>query len=327
MKKIYGNKQLLDILAGMAASGRTAHSLLICGEKGSGRKLIAKYYTQALMCEAPDNGRPCGVCTSCMNIDNDIHPDVIYPEKSGKLGNYSVAAARDVIADAYIKPNNSSGCKVYIFADCHNVDLRTQNALLKLIEEPPDYAYFIFTSGSKSEFLPTIISRCVSFNTSICTEEEAREALADSGYEQSAINTAVNCFHGNIGMCESYINDEELRKRVDLTKSIADSIIKKDEYALSVGLFALGKEREDVREVLSMLDKLMRDAAVLEKDANAQTIGCFREGAGRLAQSLTAYRSARVHGCIEKAWSAVESNVNIQLALTALGAEIMEIVG
>ena len=59
MKKIYGNKQLLDVLAGMAASGRTAHSLLICGEKGSGRKLIAKYYTQALMCSSPENGRPC----------------------------------------------------------------------------------------------------------------------------------------------------------------------------------------------------------------------------------------------------------------------------
>jgi len=327
MKKIYGNKQLLDILAGMAASGRTAHSLLICGEKGSGRKLIAKYYTQALMCEAPDNGRPCGACNSCMNIGKDIHPDVIYPEKSGKLGNYSVTTAREVIADAYVKPNNSSGCKVYIFADCHNVDLRTQNALLKLIEEPPDYAYFIFTSGSKSEFLPTIISRCVCFNTSPCTEEEAKMSLAESGYEQADVKKAVSCFHGNIGMCENYINDEELRKRVDLTKSIADSIIRKDEYALSVGFFALGKEREDVREVLSMLDKLMRDAAVLEKDGNAYTIGCFREGAAALSRSLTAYQSARVHGCIEKAWNAVESNVNIPLVLTALGAEIMEIVG
>lgn len=327
MKNIYGNRQLLDILAGMAASGRTAHSLLICGEKGSGRKLIAKYYTQALMCEAPDKGRPCGACVSCLNIEKGIHPDVIYPEKSGKLGNYSVTAARDVIADAYVRPNNSSGCKVYIFADCHNVDLRTQNALLKLIEEPPDYAYFIFTSGSKSEFLPTIISRCVCFNTALCTEDEAVQALAESGYEQSAVKAAVSCFHGNIGMCESYINDEELRKRVDLTKSLADSIIRKDEYALNAGLFALGKEREDVREVLTMLDKLMRDAAVLEKDGNAATIGCSRETAERLSRALTAYQSARAHSCIERAWNAVESNVNIPLALTALAAEIMEIVG
>ena len=97
MKKIYGNKQLLDALAGMRASGRTAHALMICGEKGSGRKLIAKYYAQSLMCEAPENGRPCGVCNACRNVEKGIHPDVIYPEKSGKLGNYKIETAREVI--------------------------------------------------------------------------------------------------------------------------------------------------------------------------------------------------------------------------------------
>lgn len=327
MKKIYGNEQLKSTLERMAVSGRTAHSLIISGEKGSGRKSIAKYYTQALMCEAPVEGRPCGVCNTCKNICNDVHPDVIYPKKTGKLGNYSVETAREVIADAYIKPNNSSGCKVYIFADCCNVDDRTQNALLKLIEEPPEYAYFIFTCGSKSEFLPTIISRCVCFTTSPCTEEEAAEALAESGHGQQEISAAVSCFHGNIGMCESYISDGELRKRVDLTKSLADSIIRKDEYALTVGLFSLGRERGDVRETLSMLDKLVRDAAVLAKDSSAHTIGCFREGALALSQAVTAYQSARLHSCIENAWKAVERNVGIPLALTALGAEIMEIVG
>ena len=327
MKKIYGNRQLLDTLTGMAEGGRTAHSLIKSGEKGSGRKLMAKYYTQALMCESPFEGMPCGVCSTCKNIEKDIHPDVIYPEKTGKLGNYSVATARDVIADAYIKPNNSSGCKVYIFADCHNVDARTQNALLKLIEEPPEYAYFIFTCGSKSEFLATIISRCVCFSTSPCTEEEAEEALAEEGFDGADIRAAVDCFHGNIGMCRAYITDDELRKRVDLTKAIADSIINKDEYALSAELFSVGKEREDVRQVLSMLDKLARDTAVLSKDSNAGAIGCSRAKAQELSQRLTAYQSAKLHSCIEKAWGAVESNVGIPLVLTALGAEIMDIVG
>ncbi|MBR6968731.1 MAG: DNA polymerase III subunit delta' [Ruminococcus sp.] len=327
MKKIYGNRQLLDTLSGMVSGGRTAHSLLICGEKGSGRKLIAKYYTQALMCEHPENGRPCGGCTACMNVEKDIHPDVIYPEKSGKLGNYSVGTARDVIADAYVRPNNSSGCKVYIFADCHNVDARTQNTLLKLIEEPPDYAYFIFTCLSKEEFLPTIISRCVCFSTTLCTEDEAAEALSENGYGPQETAEAVSRFHGNIGMCESYINDESLRKQVDLTKAAADSIIRKDEYALSAALCSAGKERSEVRAVLSMLDSLARDAAVLGKDGNARITGCLPDEARELSQNVTAFQAARIHSCIEKAWSAVESNVNLTLALTALGAEIMEIVG
>ncbi|PWJ12586.1 ATP-binding protein [Ruminococcus flavefaciens] len=326
MKKIYGNRALLDILAGMSRSGRTAHSVMICGEKGTGRKLMAKYYTQALMCEFPHEGIPCGECNACLNVEKGIHPDVIYPEKSGKLGGYSVNCAREVIADAYVKPNNSSGCKVYIFADCHNVDTRTQNTLLKLIEEPPEYAYFIFTCGSKSEFLPTIISRCVCLSTSPCTEDEAEQALTDMGYDSSDIKAAVECFHGNIGMCESYITDEELRKRVDLTKAIADSIIRKDEYSLAADLFSAGKERNDVREVLSMLDKLFRDAAVLSRDRNAAVIGCSGAAARALSQTVTPSQAARLHERTEKAWAAVESNVSIPLALTALGAEIMDIV-
>lgn len=327
MIKIYGNSYLLSSLEGMASSGRTAHSVLISGEKGSGKKLMAKYYAQALMCKSPAGGKPCGVCSACRNVEKDIHPDVIYPEKSGKLGGFSVATAREVIADAYIKPNNSSGCKVYIFADCHNVDTRTQNTLLKLVEEPPDYAYFIFTCGSKSEFLPTIISRCVCFTASPCTEEETSCALAERGYSQSDIAGAIECFHGNIGRCISFMEDESVRKRADLTKALAASIIRRDEYTLGALLFSAGREREDVRDILSMLDMLVRDAAVLGRDEGAVLIGCSRQEASGLSLSLTPLQAARIHSLIEKAHHAIESNVTIPLALSALGAEIMEIAG
>ena len=182
MDKIYGNEYLLSTLRSMVKSGRTAHSVLFYGEKGSGKKLMASYYTELLLCESPTEEGPCGACNSCRNAAAGIHPDVVYVEKTGKLGGYSVDTARDVISDAFIKPNNSSGRKIYIFTDCHNIDVRTQNTLLKLIEEPPDYAYFIFTAESKSDFLPTIISRCICMGVSVCTPEEAAEALAAADF-------------------------------------------------------------------------------------------------------------------------------------------------
>lgn len=323
MEKIYGNEYLLSTLSSMASSGRTAHSVLFYGEKGSGRKLMARYYTQLLLCGNPSEGKPCGVCNACRNAEASAHPDVIYAEKSGKLGGYSVDTARAICSDAFIKPNNSSGRKIYIFPDCHNMDTRTQNTLLKIIEEPPDYAYFIFTAESKSDFLPTIISRCVCFGLSACTEEQAAAALSERGFSDADIAEAVGAFHGNIGMCIDYLTDENLRRTVNLTKSITDSIIRKDEYALNAALFTLGKERADVRNTLSLLDKLMRDAAVLGKDGGAEAIGCYRDGAVRLSQMITAYQAARIHRFIEKAWNAVEFNINIPLALAALSGEIM----
>ena len=90
--------------------------------------------------------------------------------------------------------------------------------------------------------------------------------MRECNYENSAIDAAVSCFHGNIGMCERYITDEKLRRQVDLTKSLADSIIRGDEYRLNVDFFSLGRERNDINSVLSMLDLLVRDAAVAQAD-------------------------------------------------------------
>ncbi len=326
MKNIYGNQQLLTTLASMIKSGRTAHSLIFYGEKGTGKKLMADYYASQLMCENPIDGAPCGNCPACRNVSSKSHPDVIYVQTEGKLNGYTVGIARSVISDAYVKPNNHTGRKVYIFRDCRKMSVQTQNTLLKLIEEPPDYAYFIFTAEAKYEFLPTIISRCVCFGVSPCTEDEAVQALRDNGCSDKDISAAINCFHGNIGRCCDYISDDNVRQQVDLTKSLADSIINKDEYGLNKTLFSLGSSRDDIRAALTMLDRLARDSAVLTRDKNAALIGCYREGAVRLSGMMTAYQAARLHERIEAAWGAMEANVNPPLVLSALCAEITEIV-
>ncbi len=326
MDKIYGNRQLLSTISAMHASGRAAHSVIFYGENGTGRRILAEYYTRLLLCEEPHDDKPCGVCRSCRNVLAGTHPDVMLVPTSGKLGNYSVETARMVRKDAFVRPNNSSGRKVYIFLNCRSMDPRTQNTLLKLIEEPPDYAYFLFTTESRANFLTTVISRCACFGVSPCTEDEARECLTERGFSRQETERAVSVFHGNIGMCINYIADEKLRERVDLTKSLADSIIEKDEYSLNAACFSAGRERADVRSVLQMLDLIVRDAAVLSKDETAAAAGCSRETAMQLAECMTAGQAMRIHQLIEDAWRAVESNINIPLALAAMCAGIMETV-
>lgn len=326
MRKIYGNEFLLSTLGSMAVNRRSAHSVIFFGEKGSGRKLMADYYTAQLLCESPHpDGTPCGECSACRTVNSHSNPDVLYVPTEGKLEGYSANTARAVIKDAHIKPNNHTGKKVYIFRDCRNMSAVTQNMLLKIIEEPPDHAYFIFTADSRYEFLPTIISRCLCFGVSACTEEEAEISLKESGFSPAEIHDAINCFHGNIGMCTSYIVDEGLRKQVDLTKRITESIINKDEYGLNAAFYSVGGSRNDIKDILSMIDKLVRDAAMLSRDSKARTVGVFREGAQRLAEVLTAYRAVKIHEVIEKAREAVDANVSAPLVLAALCAQIMEI--
>ena len=127
-------------------------------------------------------------------------------------------------------------------------------------------------------------------------------------------------------MCGDYIRNEELRKQVDLTKGLADSIIRKDEYSLNAQLFSLGSGRNDVKNVLSMLDKLIRDAAVLGRDKSAELIGCSRENAVALSGRITPYQAVRIHNKIELANKAVDCNVTIPLAAAALAADVIEII-
>lgn len=325
MKKIYGNRNLIYTLEKMNINDRNSHAIIFHGEKGTGKKLLADYYISQLLCENPHNGRPCGICASCKNTENHSHPDVTYVKTEGVLEGYSTKTARNIITDAFIKPNNKSGRKIYIFRDCRNMSVQTQNMLLKLIEEPPQYAYFIFTAESKYEFLPTIISRCICFGVSQCTQQEAEISLNESGYSESDIQNAVRHFHGNIGRCIEYITDEKTRLRINLTKRIADSIIKGDEYGLNAALYSAGSSRNELRDVFLVMDKLVRDSAVLYNDKNADIIGCFRDSALALSEIISPYQSVQIHNKIEKAWNAIQANVNAPLVTASLCAEIMQI--
>ena len=326
MNKIYGNRLLLSTIENMTKNNHAANCVIFFGEKGSGKKLIADYYANTLLCENPSGGKPCGICHPCRNFLSGTHPDVTYPETSGKLEGYSVDTIRNIISDAFIKPNNKTGRKIYIFRDCRNMDSRPQNMLLKLIEEPPEYVFFIFTAESKYEFLPTVLSRCICLNTAPCTEDETFSALSEKGFSENEINSAVKCFHGNIGMCIDFIKDDNLRKQVDLTKRISDSIIRKDEYSLNSALFSIGSDRKNILSVLSMVDKLIRDCAVLNKDKSAHDIGCCRENALALSQTVTAYQAEKIHRCIEDARNAIRFNVGASIAMSALCAEINDII-
>lgn len=321
--KIYGNSFALQTFSSMIKSGRIPHSYLIYGEKGLGKKTIASYLAQLLLCE---NGgeTPCGSCKACRLAQNKIHPDIIYPEQSGKLNTYTVETCRGVCTDAYIAPNNGSR-KIYIFADSDSIQLPAQNALLKIVEEPPEPVYFIFTAQSKDAFLPTILSRVTSIGVSAVTEDLCREALTARNYEENRINEAVKAFCGNIGMCVEYMENPTLQAITALTKRAVDSIIIKDEYSL-LAVFSASelKERDSAISFLKMLDVVIRDSSVLRYNEIAEVSGCYKTGASRLSEKISVKSAMRIHNALDKAAADIKSNVSTVLVMSALCGEIID---
>ena len=320
--RIYGNEYLKNAFGAMMTSGRLPHGFIIHGEKGMGKKTAAHYMAKTLLCEKGGTA-PCDGCRSCRNIDKGIHPDLIVPECSGKLMTYSVETIRNVCSDAIVAPNNGSR-KVYFFPDADNILVPAQNALLKLIEEPPPFAYFIFTAKSKDTFLTTIISRVVSLGVSACSNDECLEALAERGVEPEKAQEAVKAFGGNIGMCINWLEDESLQKIVMLTKNAANSIINRDEYGLLVTLSSdIIRERNSAGVFFEMLGRVIRDAAVLQINPSAGCIGCCPDEAKKLSTRLRTSTADNMQKFIAKASGDIAANVNAQLVMTGLCGDIM----
>jgi DNA polymerase-3 subunit delta' len=153
-EKLLGNDRLKDNLTSSLAKGRISHFYLISGPQGSGKHTLAKLLAAAILCQ--DTHAPCGKCNVCRKVMENNHPDVITVDDPEHKA-VSVKLVRQAREDMYILPNESD-YKIYVFPQ--ELGIEGQNALLKILEEPPKYGVFILLSTNAEQLLPTVRSRC-----------------------------------------------------------------------------------------------------------------------------------------------------------------------
>ena len=171
----FANDPIARRIREAAGRGTLSHALLF---SGSGDRIAAAQYAAAAM-ECQGGGqKPCGTCPACRKVFSGIHPDVITVRDEAHK-NLSVDTVRQIRADAYIRPNEGAR-KVYIFPDCTILTEQDQNVLLKIVEEGPPYAAFLFCAENSSVVLQTLRSRCVELklHPAVTVEKESSEAGA-----------------------------------------------------------------------------------------------------------------------------------------------------
>ena len=169
----FANDPIARRIREAAGRGTLSYALLF---SGSGDRIAAAQYAAAAM-ECQGGGqKPCGTCPACRKVFSGIHPDVITVRDEAHK-NLSVDTVRQIRADAYIRPNEGAR-KVYIFPDCTILTEQDQNVLLKIIEEGPPYATFLFCAENSSVVLQTLRSRCVELklHPAVTVEKESSEA-------------------------------------------------------------------------------------------------------------------------------------------------------
>lgn len=172
LEELAGNAALKRQLSAQERGRGLSHAYLISGPKGAGKSTLARLLAAAMVCTGSGE-KPCGMCPACKKAIKGIHPDIITVEGEEGKG-ITVAQARSVRSDAYIRPNEAQR-KVYIFADAASMDLRTQNVLLKLLEEGPAYAAFLLLCENPGGVLETIRSRCEVLTLVPAGQDESEE--------------------------------------------------------------------------------------------------------------------------------------------------------
>jgi len=169
----FANDPIARRIREAAGRGTLSHVLLFPG--GGDRIAAAQYAAAAMECQGGGQ-KPCGTCPACRKVFSGIHPDVITVRDEAHK-NLSVDTVRQIRADAYIRPNEGAR-KVYIFPDCTILTEQDQNVLLKIVEEGPPYATFLFCAENSSVVLQTLRSRCVELklHPAVTVEKESSEA-------------------------------------------------------------------------------------------------------------------------------------------------------
>ena len=166
-----GNDAIKRRLSGAFASGRVAHSYLHCGPAGSGTPPLARILCAAMEWETDGAAGPCGVCPGCRKALAGIHPDVITVDDPDHKA-MTVDPIRAARSDMFIRPNEGRR-KIYVIPRGQDMNESAQNALLKILEEPPDYGAFLILSTNAERLLPTLRRLCaggwlISYASSCC---------------------------------------------------------------------------------------------------------------------------------------------------------------
>ncbi|MBE6739618.1 MAG: DNA polymerase III subunit [Ruminococcaceae bacterium] len=204
---LVGNKGVENSIIHLLSTNHFPHAVIIEGEALSGKSILTSYIASSLFCE--EENAPCGKCRACSLVKAGTHPDLFLTTLPDKKKNIAVEQIRKLKVDAYIRPQMSDK-KVFIIDYADTMNPQSQNAILKVLEEPPGDTVFILQVRSRSALLPTILSRCVTYTLSDPDINESAEYLRDKhGIDLDEAKEILKQNNNSIGRSENALKNKK----------------------------------------------------------------------------------------------------------------------
>ncbi len=298
---LLGNGQLKENLSAARRKGRMSHFYLLSGPRGSGKHTLADLIAAAMLCEGNDS--PCGVCRSCRKVLSHNHPDYLTIDDPTKK-TVPVDLIREARADIFIRPNEGAK-KIYLFPRAQDMGIPGQNALLKVLEEPPSYGVFLLLTDNPEKLLPTVRSRCVELKLRALPEDllrrKLREEFPDAG--DGPIAAAIGRSGGYLGQARELLSGSGISEN---TRNFAAAFGVRDVFALQKILTPMEKwKRDALIPALGEWLELLEQSLLVRSGLAAVTPEAAAIGAARSPRDLM-----RCCAALKKAMEYAQGNVS-----------------
>ena len=322
---IVGQEQLKEHLQNAIATNKVSHAYIINGERNAGKEFIARVFAMTLQCEKGET-EPCGECHSCKQALGNNQPDIIYisHEKPNTIGVEDIRV--QINGDIAIKPY-SSPRKIYIINEGEKMTPQAQNALLKTLEEPPEYAVILILTTNVEAMLPTVLSRCVVLNMKPVSDRLVKKYLM----EQLAVpdykaNICVAFARGNIGKAKMLASSEEFEKVKDEAITLVKNINDMEISEIVKAIKKISEYKFDVNDYLDILMAWYRDVLLFKatKDVNSLVFKEDIQQIMRMSDRSTYEGIEQIVNALQSAKKRLEANVNFDLTMELLFLAIKE---
>jgi len=325
LKDIIGQDLIKRQMTESIEKNMVSQSYILCGEKGAGKEFIATVFAQMLVCE--EGGvTACGKCHSCKQAEAKVHPDIKYivHERPSSIG---VDEVREQICDdIYIKPYQAKR-KIYIVGDAEKLTPQAQNALLKSLEEAPEYAVIMLLASNVMTLLPTVRSRCIKWELKPVPSDVLKKYLmTELEVPDYRADIAIAFAQGNLGKAREMASSDDFAAM----QAAAQSVVKNardDSIADMIALVrSLAEYKVDAGEFLDMITVWYRDILIFKATGETDSL-IYKDELSiiRKASRRSSYEGIEeVLGAINRAKERLKANVTFEVAMELLFSVIQE---
>lgn len=324
-KDIVGHEQIITHLEAAMKLDKISHAYILSGEKGSGKKLLADVFAEALQCEA-QGIEPCENCRSCKQAASGNHPDIIHVIHE-KPNSISVEDIREqVVNDVQIRPY-SSRYKIYIIPEAEKMTVQAQNALLKTIEEPPAYAVILLLANNASALLPTILSRCVMLSIKPIADSQVRQYLMEHVHVPDYEADVCTAFaQGNIGKAVQLATSESFGKIKGIALNLLTNVERMSLQEIIAKVKSVSEFKMEIQDFFDFLAIWYRDILYFKATRDINGL-IFKDQVNVITSQISKSSYEGIENILvglQKAKTRLNANVNFDLTMELLFLMIKE---